>query len=211
MMNANVPESLDPTARRSSDAPRQNGLAPSEPRAQPRVNIGISDESLLGVSLLLNRALANTSLLTIKTRKFHWDAVGPQFHSLHKLWDEQYAMLAEFADRTAERIRARGGYPIGTAAGFLKYATVREHPGVVLSAPESVAVLLEDHELIARTLRVEVDACDGFNDVTTADFLTGMLEAHERMAWMLRAFLEGTVAPTERVPTATATIPAFAE
>jgi starvation-inducible DNA-binding protein len=29
---------------------------------------------------------------------------------------------------------------------------------------------------------------DRYKDVGTSDFLTGLLEKHEKMAWMLRAF-----------------------
>ena len=49
--------------------------------------------------------------------------------------------------------------------------------------------LLADHEALARTLRTDVDAVTERKDVGTADFLTGLLEAHEKAAWMLRAFL----------------------
>jgi len=30
-----------------------------------------------------------------------------------------------------------------------------------------------------------------FHDEGTADFLTGLMEQHEEMAWMLRSFMEG--------------------
>jgi starvation-inducible DNA-binding protein len=30
---------------------------------------------------------------------------------------------------------------------------------------------------------------DTYKDAGTADFLTGLMEAHEKMAWMLRAHL----------------------
>ena len=32
---------------------------------------------------------------------------------------------------------------------------------------------------------------DEFNDMGTNDFLIGLMEQHEKMAWMLRAFLDG--------------------
>jgi starvation-inducible DNA-binding protein len=31
---------------------------------------------------------------------------------------------------------------------------------------------------------------DKFGDAGTSDFLTGLMEKHEKMAWMLRAFVE---------------------
>ncbi|MEO7143687.1 MAG: ferritin-like domain-containing protein [Bryobacteraceae bacterium] len=50
--------------------------------------------------------------------------------------------------------------------------------------------LLADHETIIRVLRTDVEACtDTYHDAGTADFLTGLMEGHEKMAWMIRAFL----------------------
>ncbi|MBE9181642.1 DNA starvation/stationary phase protection protein [Oculatella sp. LEGE 06141] len=157
-----------------------------------KINIGLSEEARNGVCDLLNHDLADAYLLLIKTKKYHWDVVGPQFRSLHELWEEHYQALTETIDSLAERIRALGGYPIGTASGFLKYATIQEHQDDVPGANEMVARLADDHEQVIRNLREHVDACDEkYNDQGTADFLTGLMEGHEEMAWMLRSFIEG--------------------
>ncbi|WP_017717212.1 Dps family protein [Kamptonema formosum] len=156
------------------------------------LNIGLTDEQLQGVTDLLNHDLADAYLLLIKTKKYHWDVVGPQFRSLHQLWEEHYNALTANIDALAERIRSLGGYPIGTAEGFLKYASIKEHIGDLPLATEMVARLVDDHEQIIRNLRQHVDQCSGeFHDQGTADFLTGFMEQHEQMAWMLRSFIEG--------------------
>ena len=41
-----------------------------------------------------------------------------------------------------------------------------------------------------RELRKDVDIASDNNDEGTADFLTGLMEQHEKMAWMVRAHLE---------------------
>ncbi|WP_080806447.1 Dps family protein [Halomicronema hongdechloris] len=157
------------------------------------INIGLSDEQRQGVIELLNQHLADAYLLLIKTKKYHWDVVGPQFRTLHELWEEHYQALTESIDDYAERIRALGGYPLGTVEGFLKHASLKEHPGDLPDANEMVGRLVVDHEQVIRNLRQAIDQCsDQFHDEGTADFLTGQLEAHEEMAWMLRSFIEGT-------------------
>ncbi|MEO0012515.1 MAG: hypothetical protein RLZZ535_904, partial [Cyanobacteriota bacterium] len=85
----------------------------------PKLNIGLTEEQRHGVIELLNRDLADLYLLLIKTKKYHWDVIGPQFRTLHQLWEEQYTALTENIDALAERVRALGGYPLGTAAGFI--------------------------------------------------------------------------------------------
>uniref|UniRef100_B8HNP8 Ferritin Dps family protein n=1 Tax=Cyanothece sp. (strain PCC 7425 / ATCC 29141) TaxID=395961 RepID=B8HNP8_CYAP4 len=157
-----------------------------------KLNIGLSPEQLQGVTELLNHDLADAYLLLIKTKKYHWDVVGPQFRSLHELWEEQYEALSTNIDAIAERIRALGGYPVGSAEGFIQYASIQEQAGTVPLATEMVDHLVNDHEQIIRNLRQHIDQCaDEFHDQGTADFLTGLMEQHEEMAWMLRSFIEG--------------------
>ena len=50
--------------------------------------------------------------------------------------------------------------------------------------------LLVDHEIIAQELRKDINTCSEHNDKGSEDFLTGLLEKHEKMAWFLRAHLE---------------------
>jgi starvation-inducible DNA-binding protein len=156
------------------------------------INIGLSSEQRQGVIGLLNQDLSDAYLLTIKTKKYHWDVIGPQFRSLHKLWEEHYGSLSMNIDAIAERVRMLGGYPLGTAEGFIKHASLREHPGDLPNANEMVSRLVADHEQVVRNLREHVDQCsEKYSDEGTADFLTGLMEQHEEMAWMLRSFLEG--------------------
>lgn len=158
-----------------------------------KLNIGLSEEQREGVVELLNRDLADAYLLLIKTKKHHWDVVGPQFRSLHQIFEEQYTALTTNIDQMAERTRALGGYPVGSAAGFLQYATIQEQPsGDIPTATVMVERLVDDHEQVIRNMRGHIDQCsDEFHDEGTADFLTGLMEQHEEMAWMLRSFIEG--------------------
>ncbi|MEB3267294.1 MAG: Dps family protein [Leptolyngbya sp.] len=174
------------------------------------INIGLTEAQRCGVIELLNRDLADAYLLLIKTRKYHWDVVGPQFRTLHELWQEQYEAIAVSVDDIAERVRALGGYPIGTAEGFLRYASLKEHPNDLPNATEMVGRLMLDHEQIVRNLRQHIDQCaDDYKDEGTADFLTGLMEQHEEMAWILRSFIEGeAIAGRGNTPSTVNNIPA---
>jgi starvation-inducible DNA-binding protein len=51
---------------------------------------------------------------------------------------------------------------------------------------------LAAYEALIRHLRVDLDTwIERYHDAGTRDFLSGLMEQHEKMAWMLRAFLEG--------------------
>lgn len=156
------------------------------------INIGLTEEQRCGVIELLNRNLADVYLLLVKTRKYHWDVVGPQFRTMHELWQEQYEALSLHVDDIAERIRALGGYPLGTAEGFLRYASIKEHPNDLPNVTEMVTRLYTDYEQIVRNLREHIEQCsENYNDEGTADFLTSLMEDYEEAAWMLRSFVEG--------------------
>ena len=88
----------------------------------------------------------------------------------------------------AERARALDGHTIGTLAEFVEHARLAEHPG---QCPPARA-MLADHEAIIRPLAVDLETSANTNQDTGAnDFLTGLMEQHEKMAWMLRAFVAG--------------------
>lgn len=156
------------------------------------MNIGLSEEQREGVVAILNTLLSDEYLLYTKTRNYHWNVVGPQFHDLHKFFEAQYNALNEIVDEVAERSRALGGNAFGTMAEFLKHTRLKEHAGHYPDGQGMIASLLADHEAIIRHLRVDLETCsDKYHDMGTNDFLTGLMEQHEKMAWMLRAFLEG--------------------
>ena len=56
----------------------------------------------------LERLLATSYTLYLKTHNFHWNVTGPMFTTLHTLFETQYTELAIAIDEIAERIRALG-------------------------------------------------------------------------------------------------------
>lgn len=155
-----------------------------------KINIGISDGDRAEVNKILSKVLADEYVLYTKTRNYHWNVVGPQFSEYHKLFSDQYEALDSDIDEIAERIRSLGAMTPATLAEFAKTSRLEEHPGVYPDASTMIANLLADHEAVIRTLRADVDSCVKHNDAGTADFLTGLLEKHEKTAWMLRSMLE---------------------
>lgn len=154
-------------------------------------DIGIADEQRPAVVTILNHLLADEYLLYTKTRNYHWNVVGPQFNDLHKFFETQYEALNDVVDDVAERARTLGGPALGTLAQFAKQARLTERPGVYPGASGMLEDLLGDHETVIRQLRQDLQTCvDKHGDVGTSDFLTGLMEKHEKMASMLRACLE---------------------
>lgn len=154
-------------------------------------NDGLNDEQREGVLKLLKHALADQHVLYMKMRNYHWNITGPQFQPLHELIEEQYDDIAETIDDTAERIRQFGDFAPGTLQEMIELARLTEEPGVVPSAREMVANLVADHEAVIRQLREDVEVADDLDEVAVEDYFTGLIQDHQKMAWLLRAHLEG--------------------
>ncbi len=156
--------------------------------------IGLSDKQRSQGVEILNLHLANAYLLYTKTRNYHWNVRSPRFAMLHAFFEAQYEILAEAVDEYAERARQLGGFALGTLTEFCQVATIKEEPGVYPDAQTMIANLLHDHETIIQALREDADRTqDELHDLGTSDFLIAQMQSHEKMAWMLRAHLEGDV------------------
>jgi starvation-inducible DNA-binding protein len=109
---------------------------------------------------------------------------------LHKLFEGQYQELEEAVDAIAERINKLGSPTPGTMKEFLSMATLKESSEKSLTSKKMIELLLKDHESACVGLRKDIAKCSGpLHDVGTADFLTGLLEAHETTAWKLRRYI----------------------
>jgi starvation-inducible DNA-binding protein len=156
------------------------------------IDIGLTDQQRDGVGRILAALLADEYVLYTKTRNYHWNVVGPQFNDLHKFFEAQYEELDDVVDEVAERLRALGLPSPATLVEFKKLARVEEQPGERPSARGMLAALLADHGAVIRTLRGDLETTAAqHHDAGTSDFLTGLMERQEKMAWMLRAFGEG--------------------
>lgn len=156
-----------------------------------KTDIGINEKDRQGVVGILNGLLADEYLLYTKTRNYHWNVTGMQFNDLHKFFESQYEALDGFVDEIAERARSLGGKSLGTMTEFLKTARLKEFPGNLPEAKKMILNLLDDHEEIINLLREDLVTCaEKYHDAGTNDYLTGLMEKHEKMAWMLRSFLE---------------------
>jgi len=153
------------------------------------ISIGIAKKDRETVARHLSKLLADTYSLYLKTHSFHWNITGPQFNSLHAMFEVQYNALWLAADEVAERIRTLDVFAPGSYSQFGKLTSIKEESGVP-EWKEMVSQLVEGHEIAAHTARESIKAADAAGDEGTADIVTGRLKEHEKTAWMLRSLLK---------------------
>ncbi|WP_420153751.1 Dps family protein [Siphonobacter sp.] len=154
-------------------------------------SIGIKPAYLAEVAHSLGKVLADEYVLYTKTRKAHWCVTGPDFHSKHLFFESQYQQLEEIIDEVAERIRTLGHFPPATLKEFLQLTHLTEQSREKNDSLGFIKELLADHESILIHLRENIDGyANALHDAGSSDYITGLMETHEKMAWMLRAHLE---------------------
>ena len=110
---------------------------------------------------------------------------------MHKFFEEQYEQLDETMDEVAERIRMLGHYAPATMKSYLELTHLTEQSREKNDSAGFIKELLGDHESIIIRLRENINLfASELNDLGTSDFITGLMETHEKMAWMLRAHLK---------------------
>jgi starvation-inducible DNA-binding protein len=152
------------------------------------LDIGIPADQLAAITDGLSRLLADTYTLYLKTHNYHWNVTGPQFNTLHTMFETQYTELAMAVDVIAERIRALGAWAPGSYSEFAKLSTVKEAQGIP-AADAMIAELAADQATVVRTARALFPAVEAASDEPTADLLTQRMQVHEKTAWMLRAMI----------------------
>jgi len=153
--------------------------------------IGIKPENLSKTADQLNIFLADEFLLYTKTKNAHWNTEGRDFYEKHKFYEMQFEELDKIIDDLAERIRMLNHYVPATLKRFLQLTHLNETIGGGNDSIDFVKKLLADHESLIIHFRENIGLFGNeFNDQGTSDFITGIMERHEKMAWMLREQLK---------------------
>ena len=156
-----------------------------------KTEIGITDAHRQAVATGLAKMLADENVLYVKTKNAHWNIEGNDFYDKHTFFESQFIQIDEFVDSLAERIRSLGHYAPATLQTYLSLTQLTEksaehHDGVVF-----IAELLEDHQSIIINLREHITRfANDYHDLGSSDFITGLMESHEKMAWFLRSHLK---------------------
>jgi len=153
------------------------------------IDIGIDKKDRKTVSDALGRILADTTILYLKARNYHWNVVGPYFSQLHQLFEEIYEDLEEGADVIAERIRALGFNAPASFAEYISISAIKEETNSP-KAPDMIKQLTLDHELLIRRSKDAMETADSVSDTASSDLMVERIRNLSKYAWMLRSHLE---------------------
>lgn len=151
----------------------------------------LPEETRRKVSETLNQRLAEGLDLHAQIKVAHWNVKGPQFPSLHPLFETFAIGLAAHNDALAERAVTLGGRAYGTSRHVAKASRLPEYPQDTVRGMDHVRLLAERIEAYLDGVRESRGVAEQLGDTDTVDLLTGIITEFEKHAWFLRASLEG--------------------
>ncbi|MEB2493932.1 DNA starvation/stationary phase protection protein [Peribacillus frigoritolerans] len=136
---------------------------------------------------LVNKEIANFSVLYTKIHNYHWFVNGPHFFELHQKLEELYKEVTSNYDELAERLLAIGEKPVATLKEYLELTTIEEATGNE-NTEDMVQSVISDFEKLSEEFLEIIEVAEQ-EDPVTADMLTSMKKSLNKHAWMLRAYL----------------------
>jgi len=147
-------------------------------------------EARATLATTLNARLADGLDLHSQIKVAHWNIKGPQFASLHPLFETFAVGLALHNDTIAERAVTLGGKAYGTARHVAKTSTLAEYPQETTRDLDHVKLLAERIEKYLVGVRESRSVAEKLGDTDTADVFTQVVTEFEKHAWFLRASLD---------------------
>jgi len=139
---------------------------------------------------VLQGCLTDSIDLYNTTRHAHWNVKGPQFHSLHELFQTFYETLEKDIDEVAERLVQLGGTAIGVSQHVPGHTRLEPYPIELRMGHEHVEQLLKRYGAVAKSTREGIETTDEAGDADTADLLTNVSQNLDKAVWMLEATAE---------------------
>lgn len=133
----------------------------------------------------INRVLADTFVLYLKTKNFHWHVSGPHFRDYHLLLDDQADQLFAMTDPVAERIRKLGGSTLRSIGHIARLQRVSDNDADYVEPLDMLAELCEDNKTLAARFREAHDLCNEHRDIATASLIEVWIDETERRTWFL--------------------------
>jgi starvation-inducible DNA-binding protein len=147
--------------------------------------IDLPDRASNAVATALNEILADTFVLYVKTKNFHWHVSGPHFRDYHLMFDDQSEQIFATVDELAERVRKIGGTTLRSIGQISKLTTLQENNKNFVEPHEMLAELIADHKKIVANMRKAHGLTDEYDDVATASLLETFIDGAERRLWFL--------------------------
>ena len=138
---------------------------------------------------LLEARLADAIDLETQMKQAHWNVKGPNFISLHELFDKINEDAEEYVDLIAERAVQLGGVVHGTARQVASRSQLPEYP-MARDGREHVQAVATALAAFGKPIRAAIDQSGELGDMDTADIFTEISRGVDKWLWFVEAHLQ---------------------
>jgi len=145
----------------------------------------LNSETVIELSGVLRRLLADVFALYLKTKNFHWHMSGPHFRDYHLLLDDHADQIFAMTDDIAERARKLGGTTLRSISDISRHQRLKDNNQDFVTPEDMLRELRSDNQELTRFLRTAHEICDQHNDVATTSLIEVWIDQTERRTWFL--------------------------
>jgi starvation-inducible DNA-binding protein len=178
-----------PAFHKTPRYPVTNKVTKLKPRQKPAAldtPTDLGNDAVRAVSEALNRLLADSYALFLKTKNFHWHVSGPHFRDYHLLFDEQATEILGVTDDMAERVRKIGGTTLRSIGHIVRLQTVvGDNDENFVSPAAMLKELMDDNKKVTAAMRKAHEVCEEHEDVATASLIEMWIDQTEKRTWFL--------------------------
>ncbi|TNE43048.1 MAG: DNA starvation/stationary phase protection protein [Sphingomonadales bacterium] len=163
-------------------------MAPKKQKASSdrlKTPTDLKSNAAMSVAQGLNKVLADSYALYLKTKNFHWHVSGPHFRDYHLMFDEQAAQILATTDLIAERVRKTGNVTLRSIGDIGRHQTIRDNDADFVSPKDMLDELREDNLALVQSLRAVKKAAAGAGDNATEGMTDDLTDQAEQRAWFL--------------------------
>lgn len=139
---------------------------------------------------MLQLHLSNSIDLVTQAKQAHWNVKGPDFISLHGLFDKIAEQSEEYSDLIAERIVQLGGIAEGTLRSAAKRSELPEYSLVHSTGHDHVNALTQTLAKFGSGIQKAIGNAAEINDPDTADILTEISRDVDKNLWFVEAHIQ---------------------
>jgi starvation-inducible DNA-binding protein len=153
--------------------------------------IDIATKTRSSLCEMLNQHLANAIDLQTQCKQAHWNVRGPNFYSLHLLFDKVNEDVEDYVDLIAERIAQLGGQAYGTIPAVASTSALDTYPPDLVNSHGHVEALSHALATFGNAVRKAIDTTADMGDQGTSDMFTEISRGVDSWLWMVESHLLG--------------------
>ncbi len=119
-------------------------------------NLSVERNRSGDIAPALNRLLADTFALYVKSKNFHWHVSGPHFRDYHLLLDEQATQIFTTTDPIAECVRKLGSPTLRSIGDIARLQRIDDSDTAEVAAQDMLSELPKDNRQPSMKCRLAI-------------------------------------------------------